>query len=120
MLVHYTQIDYDREIAIIALLNEDGIEKMVGVVRLIADPYNETAEYAIVVGDPWAGKGFGTMLTSYILDIARERGIKKVIAYVLEDNEIMLNLSEKFNFSRWREEDMFRIELVLDPSAVHV
>jgi acetyltransferase len=120
MLVHYTQIDYDREIAIIALLNEDGIEKMVGVVRLIADPYNETAEYAIVVGDPWAGKGFGTMLTSYILDIARERGIKKVVAYVLEDNEIMLNLSEKFNFSRWREEDMFRIELDLDPSAVPV
>jgi acetyltransferase len=70
MLVGYTQIDYDREIAIVALLNEGGLEKMVGVVRLIADPYNDTAEYAIVVGDPWAGQGLGTLLTRYILEIA--------------------------------------------------
>jgi acetyltransferase len=114
MLVGYTQIDYDREIAIVALLNEGGEERMVGVVRLIADPYNDTAEYAIVVGDPWAGRGLGTLLTRYILEIARERGIKKVIAYVLEDNDAMLHLFENFSFTRWREEGMFQVELELD------
>lgn len=113
MLARYTQIDYDREIAIIAELTEGGRKRMAGVVRLIADPYNETAEYAIVVGDPWQGQGLGTMMTRYILEIARERGIKKVIAYALEDNTSMLNLFRKFKFSFHREEDMFRIELTL-------
>ena len=115
MLARYTQIDYDREIAIIAELTEGGRKRMAGVVRLIADPYNETAEYAIVVGDPWQGQGLGTIMTRHILEIARNRGIKKVIAYVLEDNAGMLRLFKKFRFTSRREDDMFRVELVLDP-----
>lgn len=114
MLARYTQIDYDREMAIIAELSEGGKKKMAGVVRLIADPYNETAEYAIVIGDPWHKLGLGTVMTRYILEIARARGIKKVYAYVLEDNASMLNLSRKFNFSSHREEDFWRLELQLD------
>ncbi len=117
MLARYTQIDYDREIAIIAELNERGRKRMAGVVRLTADPYNETAEYAIVVGDPWQKHGLGTVMTRYILEIAQARGIKKVYAYVLEDNASMLNLSMKFNFTSHREEDCWRLELELDPVA---
>jgi acetyltransferase len=115
MLARYTQIDYDREMAIIAELSEGSRKKMAGVVRLIADPYNETAEYAIVIGDPWHGLGLGTVMTRYILEIARARGIKKVYAYVLEDNASMLNLFKKFNFNIRREEDMWRAELNLEP-----
>jgi acetyltransferase len=117
MLAHYTQIDYDREIAIIAELSDGDRKKMAGVVRLIADPYNETAEYAIVIGDPWHGLGLGTIMTRYILEIARVRGIKKVYAYVLEDNTAMLNLFKKFNFTFRREEDMWEAELKLEPVA---
>ena len=117
MLAHYTQIDYDREMAIIAELSEGSTKKMAGVVRLIADPYNETAEYAIVIGDPWHGLGLGTIMTRYILEIARVRGIKKVYAYVLEDNTAMLNLFKKFNFTFRREEDMWEAELKLEPVA---
>ena len=113
MLARYTQIDYDREIAIIAALTEAGRERMVGVVRLIADPYNETAEYAIVIGDPWQRIGLGTIPTRHILEIARDRGIKKVYAYLLEDNVKMLNLFKKFRFSAHREEDLYRVELHL-------
>jgi acetyltransferase len=116
MLIPYTQIDYDREIAIIAELVEDGRKKMAGVVRLIADPYNETAEYAIVVGNAWEGQGLGTLMTSYILEIARLRAIKKVTAYVLEDNAGMLHIFRKFGFAARREEDMFYVELPLDPA----
>ena len=115
MLARYTQIDYDREMAIIAELSEGGRKKMAGVVRLIADPYNETAEYAIVIGDPWQRQGLGTIMTRYILEIARVRGIKKVYAYILEDNVDMLNLSKKFKFAPRREEDFWRVELHLDP-----
>jgi acetyltransferase len=115
MLARYTQIDYDREMAIIAELDEGGRKKMAGVVRLIADPYNETAEYAIVIGDPWHKLGLGTIMTRYILEIARARGIKKVYAYVLEDNLAMLKLFKKFNFTSRREEDYWRVELQLEP-----
>ena len=114
MLAHYTQTDYDREIAIIAELTEGDRKRMAGVVRLIADPYNETAEYAIVLGDPWQGQGLGTMMTRYILEIARNRGIKRVYAYTLEDNADMLNLFKKFGFTVRREDDMWRVDLLLD------
>jgi acetyltransferase len=118
MLIRYTQIDYDREIAIIAEVTEEGQKKMLGVVRLIADPYNETAEYAIVIGDPWHGQGLGTSMTRHILEIARSRGIKKVYAYVLDDNVFMLHLFQKFGFSRKKEGEMYRVELPLEPVGV--
>lgn len=114
MLTRYTQIDYDREIAIIAEITEDGIRKMIGVVSVIADPYNESAEYSIVIGDPWWGQGLGTMMSRYILEIARKRGIKKVYAYLLEDNDVMLHIFKKFGFIQKKEEDLYRIELTLD------
>jgi acetyltransferase len=118
MLTRYSQIDYDREIAIIAELTEEGRKKMAGVVRLVADPYNETAEYAIVIGDPWQRQGLGTVMTRYILEIARNRGIKKVYAYLLEDNVKMLDLFLKFRFTPHKEEDMYRVELLLDSVPV--
>jgi acetyltransferase len=103
LLVRYTQIDYDREIAIIAEV--DGAEKgaphkkkMAGVVRLVADHYNETAEFAIVVADPWQNQGIGNELTDYILEIAKKRGIKKIYAEVLRDNDVMIHMLEKRGF----------------------
>ncbi len=117
MLIRYTQIDYDREIAIIAELTESDKKIMVGVVRLIADPYNDSAEYAIVVADPWAGLGLGTLMTRYILEIAKKRGIKKVYAYVLEDNDGMLHIFKKFGFSGHKEGEMYRVELKLVTKA---
>jgi len=111
MLIHYTQIDYDREIAIIAELSEAGRKRMLGVVRLIADPYNESAEYAIVLGDLWQGQGLGSQMTRHILEIARQRGIRKVLAYLLDDNDAMLHLFQKFGFAVFKEADMYRVEL---------
>jgi acetyltransferase len=98
LLIRYTQIDYYREIAIIAEVNEKNEKKMAGVVRLIADPYNETAEFAIVVTDPWQFRGLGNKLTDYILEIARERKIKKVYASVLDENVVMLHMLRKRGF----------------------
>ena len=97
--MRYTQIDYDREIALIAELEENKKKKMAGVVRLIADPYNETAEFAIVVADPWQGMGLGNKFTDYILEIAKKRGVKKVYAHFLKDNKAMINIFTKRGFS---------------------
>ena len=113
LLIRYTQIDYDREMAIIAELTENRKKKMAGVVRLIADAYNETAEFAIVVADPWHSLGLGNLLTDYILKIARERGIKKVYANVLTDNYIMAHVFKKRGFKFSYQEDMCYVELKL-------
>ncbi len=98
MLQRYTQIDYDRELALVALTKENNKEKMIGVVRLIADPYNETAEFSIVVADPWQGLGLGNRFTDYMLDIAKKRGVKKVWAKFLSDNEKIKSIFKERGF----------------------
>ncbi|MEA2037446.1 MAG: bifunctional acetate--CoA ligase family protein/GNAT family N-acetyltransferase [Nanoarchaeota archaeon] len=113
MLVRYTQNDYDREIAIIAEVEEKGKKMMAGVVRLIADSYNEIAEFAIVVADPWQNLGLGNKFSGYILEIARKRGIKKIYADFLKDNEIMHRMFKKRGFKITDEEESYHAELEL-------
>lgn len=98
LLIRFTQIDYDREMAIIAEVEEDGLKKMAGVVRIVCDAWNETAEYAILVADPWQGQGLGSVMTDFILDIAKEKGIDKVYAEVLSNNVVMGALLQKRGF----------------------
>ncbi len=119
MLIRFTQIDYDREMAIIAEIEEDGIKKMVGVVRFVSDAWNESAEYAIVVADPWQGQGLGSAMTDFILEIAKERGIGKVYAEVLSENDVMSQMLLKRGFLT-KEEGMGveYLELLLRPSLV--
>ncbi|MFH1591473.1 MAG: acetate--CoA ligase alpha subunit [archaeon] len=113
LLVRYTQIDYDREMAIIAEIKEKGKKRMAGVVRLIADAYNETAEFAIVVADPWQNQGLGDKLADYILRIAKKRSVKKVHAYFLKDNDIMRHMFEKRKFSIKSDGDVEYAEKVI-------
>lgn len=113
LLIRYTQIDYDREIAIIAEAEEKGEKKMLGVVRLIADPYNETAEFAIVVADPYQHQNLGNKFTDYILKIAKKKGIKKVFANILTDNHIMKQMLVKRGFSISKKDDVYYLELNL-------
>ena len=120
MLIRYTQNDYDREIAIIAELTEQRKKKMAGVVRLIADAYNETAEFAIVMADPWQHLGLGNLLTDYILEIAKERKIKKIFGNVLPDNHAMLHIFKKRGFSISRQEDVYYAELNLTEEVCYV
>ncbi|HII16418.1 TPA: bifunctional acetate--CoA ligase family protein/GNAT family N-acetyltransferase [Candidatus Woesearchaeota archaeon] len=108
-LIKYTQIDYDREIAIIAEVEG----KMAGVVRLIADADNGTGEFAVAVADPWQRLGLGNKFTDYMLDIARRRGIKKVFATVLPDNYVMLHMLSSRRFSFQAEEGFMKCELSL-------
>jgi acetyltransferase len=96
-----TQIDYDREMALI--LTEpgtDGLDEIYGVVRLIADPDNARAEFAIIVRQAMAARGLGTLLMRRILDYARGRGIGEVYGVVLPDNTTMLRLCDKLGFER--------------------
>jgi len=100
MLARFTQIDYDREIALVALCGTEPNEKMLGVARVITDIYkHHHAEFSVLVGDPWHGKGIGAELLKRCLLISKERGIENVQGLVLPENTQMLALGKKLGFT---------------------
>jgi len=97
--VRYCFIDYDREIAIVAELNENGVRKLLGVGRLVGDPDLHTMEYAVLVTDAWQDKGLGSLLTDYCIEIAEHWGVKKIVAQTTTDNPRMIAVFQKRHFS---------------------
>lgn len=112
-LSRFTHIDYDREMAIIAEIDRGDQKEMIGVVRIIEDAWGESAEYAILVADQWQGKGLGRMMTEYIIEIARQRGIEHLVASVLPSNTGMIHLFESFKF-RFDKSNLEIYEVELD------
>ncbi len=99
-LVRYTNIDYDREIAIVGITTEDGEKKMVGVVRMIMEPPDfKTAEVAIVVGDPWQGRGLGSKMMDCIIDVAKDKNLNSVYGVILRDNKRAIDLFKEKGFA---------------------
>ena len=106
MLVRFTQIDYDREMALIAVLEQDEKEIELGVCRYIINPDGETCEFALVVADAWQHKGIGLKLMGCLFEVARDKGLKVMEGEVLAANRSMLGLVERLGFSvRTSEED---------------
>jgi acetyltransferase len=101
----FCYIDYDREMAIVAEIEENGTRVLAGEGRLLADPDLEMAEYAIIVADRWQRKDLGFLLTEYCLQIARMVGIKRVVAETTTDNKGMLRLFKKLGFTLIYNED---------------
>jgi len=105
MLARFTQIDYDREMAFIAVEGEGPREREVGVCRYITLPDGETCEYAIVVSDDFQARGLGSRMMSRLMEVALARGLKTMVGYVAADNEGMLQLCESLGFACEREPD---------------
>ncbi|MBK9135593.1 MAG: bifunctional acetate--CoA ligase family protein/GNAT family N-acetyltransferase [Betaproteobacteria bacterium] len=107
MLARLTLIDYDREMALVAVVRErragaDGevvdSERIVGVSRMITNPDHETCEFSLLVADDFAGKGLGSRLMESIMDVAREKGLSEVEGLVLTNNSSMLKLMRSLGF----------------------
>ena len=94
----FTQIDYDREMAIIALLEENNQVRSIGVNRLSYEPRRDQHEFAIVVADEFQGSGVGTILMRRLLEIARDRRIKHIFGVVLAENQKMIDFCRAFDF----------------------
>ena len=94
-----TQIDYDREMAFIAV-EPDGAngEATLGVVRAITDPDNEAAEFAIIVRSDLKRRGLGLLLMHKIIRYCRSRGTRRLVGQVLPDNANMLRLAHECGF----------------------
>jgi acetyltransferase len=99
MLARFTQIDYDREIALVAFPADASDENMLGVARVITERNRKKAEFSVVVADQWQGKGIGAELLKRCLAIAQEQKIETVCGTVLSENTQMLALGKKMGFN---------------------
>ncbi|KXB07431.1 hypothetical protein AKJ52_00350, partial [candidate division MSBL1 archaeon SCGC-AAA382C18] len=115
-VVKYAHIDYRREIAIVGELEDEN--KVIGMGRLIIGPEEETAEFAVVIGDPWQGLGFGQKLLESIILIAQDRELDQVWGAVLRRNRPMIGLSKKLGFETEPEsKDVMKLILELDDES---
>jgi acetyltransferase len=108
MLARFTLIDYDREMALVAVhrerrANAEGVmkstERIVGVSRYITNPDKSSCEFALVIADDLKGKGLGSRLMQNIMDVAREKGLAEIVGLVLANNPAMLKLMKSLGFA---------------------
>ena len=97
MLTRYCNLDYDREIAVVAELN-DGDKPIIGAVRLILDPGCKSGEFAVLVGDELQGLGLGSKLMDLLVEIGKDMRVDKIYGYVSVNNYKMLQLCKKKGF----------------------
>ena len=115
MRMRFCDIDYNKEMGIVAEINENGKRRFIGVVRIIAEPNKKAeAEFAIVVVDKWRRLGLGSELMDFIIEIARDMKLKKLYGFALYDNIPMFSLCKKKNFKVERgDPGEYKIELIL-------
>jgi acetyltransferase len=99
MLARFTQIDYDREMAFIATLDDKGSEREIGVARYVTNPDGESCEFAVTVADEWQRRGLGRRFMALLIDVARSRGLREMMGHVLAENRSMLALCDSLGFS---------------------
>jgi acetyltransferase len=99
MRTRYCNIDYDRELGIVAEIEEDNKKRLIGVVRIILNPgQEEEAEFALVVSDKWQRLGLGSEFLDYMFEIGKDKNLKKIYGIVLKDNQPMISICKEKNF----------------------
>ena len=99
LIARFTQIDYDREMALIALTGTGDDEAMIGSARYTLAPDGESVEFALVVADDWQRFGLGRRLMGALIDCARSKGYRSIVGDVLGNNPKMLRLMHSLGFS---------------------
>ena len=116
-LARFTQIDYDREIALVAIeRNAGGIERSLGEARMVADPDNAEAEFAILVASDVKGGGLGRRLMESLIECARNRGIGVLRGETLSENIRMQDLARKLGFELKTGPGVVEMRLPLRPA----
>lgn len=99
MLVRFTQIDYDREMAFVAVSEDGNLPNELGVARYISNPDGNSADFAVVVADDCQAKGIGSKLLKTLIQTAKQKGLVYFEGEVLANNIAMLSLVKKLGFS---------------------
>lgn len=98
MLARFTQIDYDREMALIATIEAQGEERQIGVARYVINPDGKSCEFAVVIADAWQKRGIGHKLLGLLIEVARNKGLSSMEGEVLKSNKGMLRLITALGF----------------------
>lgn len=98
MLSRFTQIDYDREMALVATVGSGAEEREIAVARYVVNPDGESCDFAIVVADDWQGRGLATHLMESLIRVAERKRLKRMVGQVLSENVAMLHLAERIGF----------------------
>jgi acetyltransferase len=115
MLMQFCNIDYDREIAIIAELKEGNRKRIIGGGRLIAEPDSGSGQFALLIHDDFQRQGLGEKFLDSMIGIAQDKGLKEIYGVVLTENEKMLQLAKSMGFRPTRLPDgITRVSLRLD------
>jgi len=97
-LKYFTEIDYDRHMALVAVDRREGRDTEVGVARYVAEPGSASCEFAIVVDDAWQGTGLAGVLMANLIDAARGHGFRTMESTVLTGNHKMLKFARQLGF----------------------
>ena len=93
-LAKFTQIDYDREMAFVAV--DNGM--IIGVARALSDTDNKEAEFAILVRSDMKGMGLGGILMTKLINYAKQRGLYTLTGMTMPTNRGMITLAQKMGF----------------------
>ncbi len=124
MLARFTLIDYDREMALVAVRRERNVgadgqftetERVIGVSRYISNPDLSSCEFSLLVADDFAGQGIGSRLMQAIIAFARDKGLAHIEGLVLSNNTGMLKLMRSLGFQVKPFEDDRDFRLVSRP-----
>ena len=91
-------VDYDRELAVVAELHAPAGNRLIGVARVTSNPDSRRAEFAVLVGDAWQGKGLGKLFMSYCLENVDRGSVDAVYAHTVRENWRMVRVFERFGF----------------------
>jgi acetyltransferase len=112
MLARYTQVDYHRELALVAVTQLPNPAhrghpqtSIVGFAHYLRNADGRGAEYALVIGDAWQRRGLGRALMQALIEAAREQGLEYIDGFVLAANHPMLALMSRLGFTAERDGD---------------
>ena len=105
MATRFCFVDYDRTMAIVAEIDVDNQREIIAVARLVADADHRNAEYAILVADEWQGRGLGTLMTDYCIELCDSWGMDRVYAETTVDNGRMKNILRRHKFRQKKSVD---------------
>ena len=108
-LANMTQIDYDREMAIVAVRQHNGADEIIGVTRAISDADNIDAEFSVLVRSDLKGLGMGRRLLEKMIRYTRDHGLQQLNGITMPHNTGMITLARKLNF---------RVNIQLDDGIV--